>query len=87
MNKKKLGKFWKNEKARAQLLSGVVVALMILTAVTGLFLMSDQAQAATIITHDFETLPGAGWSQMGSIDVVQDGTIKHSGSYSGVMFM
>jgi len=34
--KKKLGKFW-NEKARTQLLSGIVVALLTLTAITGFF--------------------------------------------------
>jgi len=43
-SKKKLRKFW-NEKARAQLLSGVVVALMVISAFTGLFLMSERASA------------------------------------------
>jgi len=45
-SKKKLGKFW-NEKARARLLSGIVVALLTLTAVTGFFVaLPRQASAA-----------------------------------------
>jgi len=55
--KNKLGKFW-NEKARTQLLSGIVVALLALTAVTGFFVaLPRQASAnpaAYIYTEDFE---------------------------------
>ena len=41
----KLSRFLGNEKARTQLLSGIVLALMVLTAFTGIFLMSTQVNA------------------------------------------
>jgi len=51
-SKKELGKFW-NKKARAQLLSGVVIALMVISAFTGLFLMSERASAAWDTPGDY----------------------------------
>ena len=51
----KKSRFWKNEKARAQVLSGIVVALMVLTAFTGLFLMSERANAAWNVPGDYST--------------------------------
>jgi len=75
----KKSRFWKNEKARAQLLSGVVVALMVLTTFTGLFLMSERASAATVLSEDFEDI--SEWTQQGTVNVVQ-GTPAHAGSYS-----
>jgi len=80
---KKLSRFLRNEKARAQVLSGVVVALMMISAFTGLFLMSERASAATVISHDFEVLPGTGWIQAGASNVEQNSTITHGGTYSG----
>ena len=46
MPRKILSRFLGNEKARAQVLSGIVVALMVISAFTGLFLMSERASAA-----------------------------------------
>lgn len=43
----RLSRFLGNEKARAKMLSGVIAAVMMLSAVTGFFLMSQNASAAT----------------------------------------
>jgi len=48
--KNKLGKFWKNEEARASVLSGVIVALLVLTAISGLFISVANADEGTL-TH------------------------------------
>jgi len=77
---KNLSRFLRNEKARAQVLSGVVVALMILTAFTGLFLMSERASAATVVSEDFEDI--SDWTQNGTINLIHSTWTKHGGSYS-----
>lgn len=81
-SKNKLGKFW-NEKARAQLLSSIVVALMVISAFTGLFLMSERASAATVISENFEDI--SDWTQgstEGYADVTQSTYTVHGGTYS-----
>jgi len=76
----KKSRFWKNEKARAQILSGVVVALMVISAFTGLFLMSERASATTVVSEDFEDI--SDWTQSGGTNVEIDNTVKHGGTYS-----
>jgi len=64
--KKKLGKFW-NEKARAQLLSGVVVALMVLATFTGLFLLSGNVSASSTYTYTEDFSDDSGSFSAGSV--------------------
>jgi len=81
---KKLSRFLRNEKARAQVLSGVVVALMVISAFTGLFLMSERASATTIVSEDFEDI--SDWTQGGAISVTKSTYTVHGGTYSAHLY-
>jgi len=54
MSSKKLSRFLRNEKARAQVLSGIVVAVMMLTVFSGFLLLSNPVSAATTYTENFD---------------------------------
>ena len=59
--KKKLRKFW-NEKARASVFSVVIVASLLISAFTGLFLLSGQAEANEgTLTSDWSDVTHAEW--------------------------
>jgi len=80
---KNLSRFLGNKKARTGILSGIVVALLVLTTFTGLFLMSEKANAATIISEDFEDITD--WTQGGTDgynNTTQSTYVAHGGTYS-----
>jgi len=57
---KKLSRFLGNEKARASVLSGVVVALLVLTAISGIFISVANADEGTL-TSNWATLAHQEW--------------------------